>query len=93
MKFTIAVGVIAAASCASAFVVPAAPVRSVTRVNGLGKYDGQLWDSAAKDDIKSMYDPSQPRSDTNFDPFETASLRAVLYCLMLSSASVAEGGF
>lgn len=87
MKFTIAVGVIAAASCASAFVVPAAPVRgmapvaarsTVTRVYRGGKYDGELWDTAAKEDVKSLYDPSQPRSETNFDPFEKVSL-----CLLL----------
>lgn len=84
MKFTIAVGVIAAAaSCASAFVVPAGPVRgmapvaarsTVTRVNAGGKYDGKLWDDEAKKDVASQYDASQPRSETNFDPFEKASV-------------------
>lgn len=79
MKFTIAaVGVIAAASCASAFVVPTAPVgglaqtaarSSVTRVNAGGKYDGKLWDDAAKNDVKSTYNADEARSETNFDPF------------------------
>lgn len=79
MKFTIAaVGVIAAASCASAFVVPTTPVggltqtarSTVTRVNAGGKYDGKLWDDAAKNDVKSLYNADEPRSETNFDPFE-----------------------
>lgn len=85
MKFTFAaIGVIAAASCASAFVVPTAPVgalaqsarSTVTRVNAGGKYDGQLWDDAAKNDVKSLYNPDEPRSETNFDPFVKVSGRA-----------------
>lgn len=30
---------------------------------------------AAKEDVLSTYDASQPRSDTNFDPFEKVSER------------------
>eukprot|EP00612_Vaucheria_litorea_P005939 CAMPEP_0171462072 /NCGR_PEP_ID=MMETSP0945-20130129/6260_1 /TAXON_ID=109269 /ORGANISM="Vaucheria litorea, Strain CCMP2940" /LENGTH=112 /DNA_ID=CAMNT_0011988533 /DNA_START=13 /DNA_END=351 /DNA_ORIENTATION=- len=49
------------------------PISSIQRtsvtVYGNGKYDGELWDDAAKQDVKSMYDPSQPRTETNFDPF------------------------
>ncbi|CAM9864562.1 unnamed protein product, partial [Ectocarpus fasciculatus] len=72
------VGVLALASAASAFVAPGAAARGLTQqttrtsatvVFGNGKYDGKLWDDAAKDDVKSMYDPSQPWSDTNFDPY------------------------
>lgn len=86
MKFTIAVGVLAAASCASAFVVPArtsfngvassTAQRQATAVFGNGKYDGQLWDDDAKDDVLSSYDASQPWSDTNFDPFKKVGLSA-----------------
>ena len=36
-----------------------------------GKYDGQLWDNAAKKDVYAMWDPNQPRSPNNFNPFET----------------------
>ncbi|CAN0081077.1 unnamed protein product [Pylaiella littoralis] len=77
MKFTTAiVGVLAAASTASAFVAPGAsvarslaqPTRSATSLMAGGKYDGKLWDDAAKADVLSTYDPSQPRSETNFDP-------------------------
>ncbi|KAJ1452810.1 hypothetical protein M885DRAFT_444538, partial [Pelagophyceae sp. CCMP2097] len=35
-----------------------------------GKYDGQLWDMAAKKDVWGAWDPSQPRADENFNPFE-----------------------
>lgn len=79
MKFTIAVGVLAAASCASAFVLPAPGVLSQTRTRATttvvfkGKYDGEVWDQAAKDDVKSTYDASQPWSESNFDPFKKAS--------------------
>lgn len=79
MKFTIAVGVLAAASCASAFVLPARTSvgvasntvqRQATAVFGKGKYDGKVWDDDAKTDVLSTYDASQPWSDTNFDPFK-----------------------
>ena len=56
MKFTTAVvGVLAAASCASAFVAPGAAVtravtapRAVSRLNAGGKYDGKLWDDGKR---------------------------------------------
>ncbi|CBJ27026.1 conserved unknown protein [Ectocarpus siliculosus] len=73
------VGVLALASAASAFVAPGAAGRGLTQqqptrtsatvVFGQGKYDGKLWDDAAKDDVKSMYNPNEPWSDNNFDPF------------------------
>lgn len=75
MKFSSAVvGALAAASCANAFVVPGAAIvrqhtrSSATVVNAGGKYDGKLWDDAAKADVLSTYDPSAPWSETNFDP-------------------------
>lgn len=36
-----------------------------------GKYDDKLWDMPAKLDVYSTWDPSQPRSTQNFNPFET----------------------
>ena len=36
-----------------------------------GKYDGMLWDMAAKQDVFAMWDPTKPRSANNFNPFET----------------------
>jgi len=56
MKFTTAiVGVLAAASCASAFVAPGAAItrgvtapRAVSRLNAGGKYDGKLWDDGKR---------------------------------------------
>ena len=35
-----------------------------------GKYDDQLWDMDAKQDVFNMWDPNSPRSDQNFNPFE-----------------------
>lgn len=99
MKFTIAACVIAAAaSGASAFVVPTTAVRSMapatarssTSLYGKGKYDGELWDEAAKNDVKSTYDASQPRSETNFDPFEVVSDRLDLG--LLSCSGVMRSG-
>merc|ERR1719236_139285 len=36
-----------------------------------GKYDDKLWDNEAKKDVYNMWDPNQPRSANNFNPFET----------------------
>jgi len=36
-----------------------------------GKYDDQLWDMPAKQDVYNAWDPQSPRSPTNFNPFET----------------------
>jgi hypothetical protein len=51
---------------------PAAAAPAVS-ASGLvyGKYDEQLWDMTAKQDVYSSWDPSQPRSPMNFNPFET----------------------
>jgi len=38
---------------------------------GYGKYDDKLWDNEAKKEIYNEWDPNQPRSATNFNPFET----------------------
>merc|ERR1719343_543112 len=36
-----------------------------------GEYDGKMWDNEAKKDVYAKWDPSQPRSTRNFNPFET----------------------
>ena len=36
-----------------------------------GKYDDQLWDHAAKQDVYAAWDPNSPRSTNNFNSFET----------------------
>jgi len=36
-----------------------------------GKYDDKLWDNEAKKEIYNAWDPNQPRSPMNFNPFET----------------------
>jgi hypothetical protein len=36
-----------------------------------GKYDDQLWDHTAKQDVYSTWDPNSPRTTSNFNPFET----------------------
>ena len=41
-----------------------------TRVHAGGKYDGKMWDMEAKMDVYNEWDPSQPRSETNFNPFQ-----------------------
>jgi hypothetical protein len=35
-----------------------------------GKYDGQIFDMAAKKDLWNNWDPNAPRSEDNFNPFE-----------------------
>lgn len=66
--------VLALAASASAFVPMQNKATFVsTRLNmqTYGKYDGQLWDNEAKKDIYNSWDPNQPRSPMNFNPFET----------------------
>jgi hypothetical protein len=36
-----------------------------------GEFDDQLWDNEAKKVVYAKWDPSQPRSTRNFNPFET----------------------
>jgi hypothetical protein len=36
-----------------------------------GKYDGELFDNEAKKDIYGIWDPTAPRTGSNFNPFET----------------------
>ena len=36
-----------------------------------GKYDGQEWNMDAKMDVYNAWDPTQPRTTSNFNPFET----------------------
>ena len=37
----------------------------------MGKYDDQLWDNIAKNDVYAAWDPATPRSTMNFNPYET----------------------
>merc|ERR1719426_346953 len=62
---------VAALMCSSAvaFAPQSAPKASVV-VYADGKYDGKLWDMDAKKDVWGEWDPSSPRSETNFNPFE-----------------------
>ena len=56
---------------ASAFVPHSSPAFArQTKLFG-GKYDGKLWDNDAKKDVYNSWDPSSPRSEMNFNPFET----------------------
>lgn len=68
MKSVLAVALVASAS---AF-VPAQNARIPTKLNfEYGEYDDKLWDQDSKKDVYNKWDPSQPRSTRNFNPFET----------------------
>ena len=58
-----------ALTCALLHLALWSQVRSMA-LFGSGKYDGKVWDKDAKDDVAASYDPSQPWSDNNFDPFK-----------------------
>jgi uncharacterized surface protein with fasciclin (FAS1) repeats len=54
--------------------VAAAPVASSVAATGdsmRGKYEGSVWDMAAKLDVYGEWNPATPRSAANFSPFET----------------------
>jgi hypothetical protein len=63
----------AAAAPVAAAPAAAAPVAAAPNAAGLayGKYDDQLWDGDAKNEIYAAWDPASPRSPTNFNPYET----------------------
>lgn len=70
--------VLALAASASAFAPGTAPFGARVARTGtplyqfeFGEYDDQLWDNTAKVDIYNKWDPAQPRSTRNFNPFET----------------------
>jgi hypothetical protein len=56
---------------ASAFVPHASPAFARHMQLFGGKYDDKLWDNAAKKDVYNSWDPNAPRSEMNFNPFET----------------------
>jgi len=65
--------VLGLAASAAAF-VPQRPAFSGSKTRlflDYGKYDEQVWDMTAKQDVYSSWDPSAPRSPLNFNPFET----------------------
>lgn len=66
--------ILAFVASASAFAPQPFGARVSTAVNSApqyGKYDEKLWDNDAKKDVYNAWDPSQPRSVFNFNPFET----------------------
>mmetsp|Transcript_19376 Transcript_19376/g.22151 ORF Transcript_19376/g.22151 Transcript_19376/m.22151 type:complete len:131 (+) Transcript_19376:55-447(+) len=64
--------VLALAASASAF-APSHSARLSTSVfsDRYGQYDDKLWDNDAKKVVYGSWDPAQPRSGQNFNPFET----------------------
>jgi hypothetical protein len=65
------IALITLVASASAFAPsPAFGARQSMKVFG-GKYEDQLWDNAAKKDVYASWDPNAPRSEMNFNPFET----------------------
>jgi hypothetical protein len=61
----------AAAAPAAPAPAVAAPAPASTGSATVGKYDGKLWDMDAKMDVYNAWNPSAPRSASNFNPFET----------------------
>ncbi|GMI56466.1 hypothetical protein ScalyP_jg11113 [Parmales sp. scaly parma] len=75
MKFTSAFLLVASASAfTTPFGVTTRTIRTtLSAVEGrYGKYDEKLFDNEAKKDVYASWDPSQPRSPDNFNPFETS---------------------
>merc|ERR1711935_742997 len=60
------------AASANAFAPASFGVRTSTAVFfEYGQYDDKLWDNDAKKVVYASWDPAQPRSGMNFNPFET----------------------
>jgi hypothetical protein len=64
---------LAIVASASAFAPAPFGVRTSVRLyqQSYGKYDDKLWDNEARKEVYNSWDPNQPRSPTNFNPFET----------------------
>lgn len=64
---------LALVASASAFAPQPFGARANTRLfdDKYGKYDDQLWDNDAKKEIYEAWDPTAPRTVSNFNPFET----------------------
>ena len=69
MKLSLALLVAPVAAFAPTKALP----KAATVVYADGKYDGQMWDMAAKKDVWSAWDPNSPRAETNFNPRRPAS--------------------
>eukprot|EP00557_Chaetoceros_sp_GSL56_P011607 CAMPEP_0176477906 /NCGR_PEP_ID=MMETSP0200_2-20121128/894_1 /TAXON_ID=947934 /ORGANISM="Chaetoceros sp., Strain GSL56" /LENGTH=129 /DNA_ID=CAMNT_0017873791 /DNA_START=181 /DNA_END=570 /DNA_ORIENTATION=+ len=70
--FSKTLAIIALATSASAFAPTQFAGRATTRMFfDFGEYDGKMWDSVAKNDVYNKWDPNQPRSTRNFNPYET----------------------
>lgn len=67
------IAILALVASTSAFApAPSAPRTMGTKLFAdFGKYDDKLWDNEAKKDVYNAWDPNQPRSANNFNPFET----------------------
>jgi hypothetical protein len=59
------------AAGAVAFAPLQAPRFTTSLNRAYGKYDDGLWDNFAKVEIYNAWDPTAPRSEFNFNPFET----------------------
>jgi hypothetical protein len=59
------------ATGALAFAPLQAPRFTTSLNRAYGKYDDGLWDNNAKVEIYGVWDPAAPRSEMNFNPFET----------------------
>lgn len=73
-QYTKLVALLALVASASAFTPAPFAARTSVRLfsdSRYGKYDDKMWDNEAKKEVYGAWDPSQPRSATNFNPFET----------------------
>mmetsp|Transcript_10193 Transcript_10193/g.14410 ORF Transcript_10193/g.14410 Transcript_10193/m.14410 type:complete len:130 (+) Transcript_10193:63-452(+) len=70
--YTKTLALLALVTSANAFAPSAFGARKSTSIFfEFGEYDDKLWDNDAKKEIYAKWDPSQPRSTKNFNPFET----------------------
>lgn len=75
IQYKSVIAVLALAASANAFAPATFGVRSSTSLFSIqmGEYDDKLWDNEAKKVVYAKWDPNQPRSTMNFNPFETFS--------------------
>lgn len=72
LQYTKIVALFALVASASAFApAPLGARTSLKLYQSYGKYDDALWDNEARKEVYAAWDPSQPRSPMNFNPFET----------------------
>jgi hypothetical protein len=73
MMYTKIFALLAIVASASAFAPAPFGARSSVRLyqQSYGKYDDKVWDNEARKEVYNSWDPNQPRSPMNFNPFET----------------------